>query len=260
MKNIKLNGLEYFKFEKFGFNNLSQGFFTRNGGISPEPWNSLNLSTTGGDSRENVIENRKRIFDCINRDVNSLYDTWQVHGTKILNISSPRELDKQPLKVDGIVTDNPQVTLMMRFADCVPILIYDPEKKIIGLIHAGWKGTVNNIVSKAVAICLEKYGCEPGNLVAGIGPCICHEHYIIREDVAKEVRKAFKIQSMEVLNTKFDGIHFDLIMANRILLERSGVKNIEESGMCTACDTGSWFSHRAEHGSTGRFGAFITLG
>ncbi len=199
MKNSQVNGIEIFSFEMFGFSNIPHGFFTRNGGISPAPWNSLNLSTSGGDSRENVIENRKRVFEAIRRPVDSLYDAWQVHGTKIIRVNEPRGLNNSPQKADGLVTNNENVTLFMRFADCVPIVLFDQINGVTGIFHAGWKGTLDKIVERGVNEFCDTYHSKTKNIIAGIGPSICEEHYVIREDVASLVERVFKVRAGEVL-------------------------------------------------------------
>ena len=259
MKNSQLNGIEVFSFEQFGFSKIPHGFITRTGGISPAPWQSLNLSTTGGDSRENVIENRKRIFEIINRPVDSLFDAWQIHGNKIINVNAPRGLENLPDKADGLVTNNVNVTLFMRFADCVPILLFDPIKGVVGIFHAGWKETLRKIVSRGVKVFLNDYHSNLNDIVAGIGPSICTDHYEIKDDVAQIVEKTFKKKTEEVLTISKSGIHFNLTKANQIILQQSGVTKIENSNICTACDTTKWFSHRGENGATGRFGAYIAL-
>jgi hypothetical protein len=259
MKNNQLNGLEVFSFEQFGFSKIPHGFFTRNGGISPAPWKTLNLSTTGGDSRDNVIENRRRIFEVIQRPLDSLFDAWQVHGSKIIQVNSPRGLENFPDKADGLITDKANLTLFMRFADCVPILLFDPSIGVVGIFHAGWKGTLRKIVGQGVKVFREIYHSKSNDIVAGIGPCICAEHYVIKDDVAQIVEKTFKKRTDEVLTNSKNDIHFNLTKANQIILQDSGVTKIEESNICTACDTGKWFSHRAENGATGRFGAYIAV-
>jgi len=259
MKNNQLNGIEVFSFEQFGFTKIPHGFFTRNGGISPTPWKSLNLSTTGGDSRENVIENRKRIFEVIQRPVDSLFDAWQVHGSKIIQVNSPRGLENLTEKADGLVTDKGNLTLFMRFADCVPILLFDPIIGVVGIFHAGWKGTLRKIVSRGVKVFCDVYHSNSNDIVAGIGPSICAEHYEIKDDVALIVEKTFKKMTDEVLTYSKSRIHFNLTKANQIILQESGVTKIENSNICTACETGKWFSHRAENGATGRFGAYIAV-
>ena len=260
MKQINSNGIEYYVFEESPFCDIQHGFFTRIGGVSPQPWQSLNLSTTAGDTAERVIENRRRIFTAVDRPVESLYDTWQVHSNRIVVANSPRGLENEPVQADGIITQNPGVTLFMRFADCVPVLFYDPEKQVVGIAHAGWKGTVNGIVAEMITVMVSSYGSSPTSIQAGIGPCICPSHYVIRGDVLCEVKNGLPEFWDKVVYEDKLGIHLDLPLANQMLLQRAGVKEVYFSNLCTAGDTTKWFSHRAEHGSTGRFGALIALG
>ncbi len=253
------NGLVYYGFVHGGISSVAHGFFTRNGGVSPEPWNSLNLSTTGGDSTENVIENRKRIFKAISRPVESLYDTWQVHGNKIIIAKNPRGIENEPPKADGIITQKKEVTLFMRFADCVPLLFFDPKKMVIGIAHAGWRGTVNKIVEKIINKMVSEYGCDVKTISAGIGPCICKKHYNIKEDVLSIVQKNFPNNWQNIVSREKDSFHFDLQETNKIILEQLGLTDISLANLCTACNTTEWYSHRAENGATGRFGVFIGM-
>ncbi len=237
---------------------IIQGVFTRNGGVSPAPWNSLNLGGLNGDSRANVIENRKRIFEDMGRRVESIFDVWQVHGTEVICTNSPRLLDAAHLKADAILTDSPDITLFMRFADCVPILFYDPVKKVVGIAHAGWQGTVKKIAGITVDAMREKYGSKPENILAGIGPSIGVDHYQVGKDVADHITRAFS-DTAGILIERNNNLYLDLWAANYRTLYDAGIRNIQVAGVCTACDTHEWFSHRAEKGSTGRFGATIAL-
>ncbi len=255
-----MNGLTYYGFEEESFYKVTHGFFTRNGGVSPAPWQTLNLSTTGGDTRENVIENRKRIFKIIEKPVESIYDTWQVHGTRIIETESPRGLENEPIKADGIITKNPNVTLFMRFADCVPLLFIDNKREVAGIAHAGWKGTLEGIQLKMVSLMVRDYGLIPENISVGIGPCISAEHYNIKEDVFEKVKSRFPDDWEKFIQKRGSTIHLDLAVANQVLLEKAGVKNIIDSKICTASNLGEWFSHRAEQGATGRFAALISPG
>lgn len=237
---------------------IVQGIFTRNGGVSPAPWNSLNLGGLNGDSRANVIENRRRIFEDMGRIVESIYDVWQVHGTEVICTNSPRPLDAAHIQADAILTDSPDITLFMRFADCVPILFYDPVKKVVGMAHAGWQGTVKKIARVTVDAMRENYGSKPENILAGIGPSIGADHYQVGKDVAERAASAFS-DTDGILIKRNDNVYLDLWEANYRTLWDAGVRNIQVAGVCTACDTSKWFSHRAEKGSTGRFGAMIGL-
>ncbi|MBA4313234.1 MAG: peptidoglycan editing factor PgeF [Chlorobiaceae bacterium] len=259
MRKIESNGLVSYEFETDGFNSCLHGFFTRHGGVSPTPWKSLNQGGTVGDRRENVIANRKRIFDTLNRPVESIFDVWQVHGTASVCTSKPRSLEAPHQRADAIFTDNPEITLFMRFADCVPILLFDPVRKVAGIIHAGWKGTVNNIIREAITCIKHTYGVDNENIIAGIGPSIGPDHYEVGNEVRRQIQFSFGNYSDNLLNTENNKTFFDLWRANEYLLKKQGIRAIESARICTACNTDDWYSHRAEKGATGRFGAFIAI-
>lgn len=259
MKILNKDGLKVYQFEHEIFDKCFHGFFTRHGGVSPAPWTSLNQGGTVGDERPNVVENRERSFRFFDRDVHSVFDVWQVHGTTVVCTDQPRGLDNPHTKADAIFTNNPDITLFMRFADCVPIVIFDPVLNVVGLIHAGWKGTVNNVVSEAIQCMIKKYGSQPKDIIAGIGPSIGPDHYIVGDEVREQVQANFGSDARQLLVIKDGKIYFDLWSANQLLLQRQGIGSIESSRICTACHTEDWYSHRAEKGATGRFGALIAL-
>ncbi|HVP20811.1 MAG TPA: peptidoglycan editing factor PgeF [Anaerolineaceae bacterium] len=251
--------IRYFAFDLFAGHHLKQAIFMRQGGISPAPWDSLNTATSVGDSRENIIQNRARIFEAAGRKVDSLYDVWQIHSNHVICTEAPRGLDTPPIKADAIITDRPEVTLYMRFADCVPIFLYDPEHRVAGIVHAGWKGTVNKIAKDAVEAMHVRYKTDPSQVLAGIGPSIGPDHYEIGPDVKLLVDAAFQADAVQIIQSADGLTKLDLWKANTLVLNEVGVKEIEAAGICTACNTNDWFSHRAEHGKTGRFGAIFAL-
>ncbi|MEA4905971.1 MAG: peptidoglycan editing factor PgeF [Chloroflexi bacterium] len=253
------NSLRYFSFESFEPQKLTQGIFTRHGGVSPEPWGTLNQGGSIGDPRENVIENRRRVFAVMGRKVESIFDVWQVHGNTVVCTDQPRELDGLHQKADAILTDRAEITLFMRFADCVPIFLYDPARKVIGIVHAGWQGTVKKVVHSAIDSMVECYQSNPADVLAGIGPSIGQEHYPVGEEVVQKIQEAFGADAGDLLELQGGQHHLDLWAANRLLLEQSGVRQIEVAGICTACNTRDWYSYRAEKGKTGRFGAILAL-
>ena len=259
MQRYNKNGLEVLQFESKGFNGFIQGVFTRKGGVSEGQWASLNQGSTVGDLHENVMENRKRAFDFFKRDINSLFDVWQVHGNEIVCTDTPRKPDEPHIKADAIFTNNPDLTLFMRFADCVPIIVCDPIKGVAGIIHAGWKGTVNDIVGDAIKKIKMDYGVDPKNLVAGIGPSIGPDHYVVGDEVVHKARDNFGSKAVEFLIEKNGSISLDLWAANAYLLRRQGVEDVECANICTACNLDDWYSHRKENGKTGRFGALIAI-
>ena len=256
---LNKNGVQAYSFDKLAAHGLPHGIYMRHGGVSPAPWRSLNLGGNSGDARENIIENRRRIFNTLDRTVESLFDVWQVHSDVILCADSPRPLDQEQQKADAIFTDSPDVTLFMRFADCVPIMLFDPEKSVVGLVHAGWIGTVKKILYKSIKEMQRVYGSQPQDVLAGIGPSISVDHYEVKADVLEEVRSHLGDAGLSCIVERNGATFLDLQKANRMQLLEAGVRHIEISGICTACNTNDWFSHRAENGRTGRFGALIAL-
>lgn len=242
-------------FEKFG---LKHGVFMRHGGVSPQPWSSLNMATSVGDSRENVLENRKRITQCLEMESSCIYDLWQVHSNNVVEAKRPRSHKEKHIRADAIVTGKKGVALLMLFADCVPIFFYDPVKDAAGIAHAGWQGTLKNIAGAEVSAFVEKFGSDPSDLKTIIGPAICQQHYEVGEDIVRPAEALFKNDGnvIEEINGKY---YFNLVEANRILLLQAGVRTIETSGVCTFCRKEDWFSHRGENGKSGRFAAVISL-
>jgi len=259
MIEITRSGIKAFCFESLNAEILDHAVFSRQGGVSKAPYHSLNLGGTVGDDPVNVLENHKLIFGFINRPFESRFDVWQVHGNNIISADRPRKQGEDHIHADGIFTDKPGLTLLMRFADCVPILIFDPKRKVIGIIHAGWQGTLNKIGADAVNYAQDNFGCKSNDLIVGIGPSICPDCYQIGGNVAQMFVERFGENANKILINRSDGIFLDLWLANQITLIESGVKNIEQSHLCTAQNLGDFYSHRAEKGRTGRFGVLMGL-
>jgi hypothetical protein len=158
-----------------------------------------------------------------------------------------------------ILTRNPAVTLYMRFADCVPVLLYDPVRAAVAMAHAGWLGTVRGASRVAVEIMISQFGSRPGDILAAIGPSIGPDHYEVGQDVLDQVAAAFGDEAKGLVERRDGRSYLDLWASNRFQLQQAGVKHVEVAGLCTACHTDDWFSHRAEVGRTGRFGALIAL-
>jgi hypothetical protein len=251
--------VKYFTFDSLDPARVIHAAFTRLGGVSPRPWDSLNFGSTVGDEAKNVVVNRHRAFECLGLDYQSSFDVWQVHGRDIAIADAPRHPEVEHQKADIIMTDKPGVVLLMRFADCVPLLFYDPRHHVVGIAHAGWQGTVKGVASTAVEALHTRFQADPQDLIAVIGPSIGPDHYQIGPDVANQVVSAFGQDASAVLKNEDGRISLDLWLANRIQLDRSGVKNIESTQICTACHLEDWYSHRGQHGRTGRFGVLIAL-
>lgn len=256
MSFIQHNGLRYYQFDSLA---TRHAVFTRHGGVSPDPWTSLNVGGTVGDDLARVKKNRLLSFEALDRAPDSIFDVWQVHSADVVCARAPRPEGESYRQADIILTDRPEVTLFMRFADCVPILFHDPRRGVIGVVHAGWMGTVRGASTAAIQSMREQYGSDSADIIACIGPSIGPDHYEIGADVILQVMQNFGDESELVLKSHHGKIHFNLWEANRLQLTRMGVSQIEVAGICTACRTEDWFSHRAEKGRTGRFGALIAL-
>jgi polyphenol oxidase len=251
-------GIRYYQFDNLG-DGLDHAIFTRRGGVSPSPWADLNLGGTVGDDPERVRKNRQLALTVLGCDPASVYDVWQVHGVDVAVAEAPRLPEASHLQADIILSRTPGITLLMRFADCVPVLLHDPVQKAIGLVHAGWLGTVLGTARVAVEAMRTYFNSDSMNILAAIGPSIGPDHYDVGFDVVARVRQTFGKAARYVLRDQAGKTYFDLWAANRLILERAGVTQIELAGLCTFCHNDDWYSHRAENGRTGRFGAVIAL-
>lgn len=251
--------LRYYAFDLLEKEGLLHGAVTRNGGVSPAPWSSLNLGGSGGDESSRVIQNRSMLFQAFNLEGNGVFDVWQVHGETVICTDEPRNPASLHQKADAIITNRRNIVLLMLFADCVPVILYDPVQKAVGIAHAGWKGTVLQVAAKAVKKMENCYGSQPSDIKAAIGPSIGPDHYSVGVDVIQSIRSAFGPVADDFIQDSDCETKLDLWKCNRYILEHVGVRHIEVAGICTACHTDDWFSHRAEHGQTGRFGVLVGL-
>jgi hypothetical protein len=256
--------IRYYTFDSLDDAGITHAVLTRRGGVSLQPWSSLNVGATVGDEPGFVHENRLRSFQAFGRRLESLFDVWQVHSKDVVCAQAPRPPEQSHHKADAILTDRPGVTLFMRFADCVPILLHDPVKQVAGLVHAGWLGTVQQVAVAAIQAMQACYGSRPQDILAGIGPSIAAHHYEVGPEVAAQVRAAFGADTPGLLSPSNGGGAsgrelLDLWAANRLSMEQAGVRRVEVAGICTACNLEDWYSHRGEMGRTGRFGALIAL-
>lgn len=259
MRVIEKNNLKFHQFNIFPSDKLTHGIFTRVGGVSDQSFSSLNVGGTTGDSPVNIIDNRNRIFGAFDKPYSSIYDVWQVHSDKAVYANTPRKEGEPHIKADAIITDTNNVSLFMQFADCVPILIYDPQKNVCGIAHAGWQGTVKRIVQKTIQLMITKFGSDPNQILAGVGPSIGPDHYEIGKDVLKQVEENLEEFSNEIVLQRNQKIYLDLWSANKLLLLQSGVTQIETADICTACNLSDWYSYRMEGQRSGRFGVLLGL-
>jgi len=277
MKTFQHDDLLAFRFDSLPNGTLHHAVFSRRGGVSVAPFDSLNLSLAVADERDRVYANRRRAYGLFGRDTDTVVHAHLVHGATVARVTTA-ENGTWVHHVDGLVTDQPGCVLTMSFADCAPILLYDPVHRAIGLGHAGWKGTVADLPGALVRAMAEQFGSAPADLLAAVGPCIGPCCYEVGEIVIDAVSAAFA-SSDELLRERTNDQrpttndsspatrhsppathrHFDLPEANRRNLLNAGVRHVELSGHCTACRTDLFFSHRAEKGRTGRFGVVLGL-
>ena len=250
--------IRYFTFPLLDSAGLPHALLTRRGGASCDPYRSLNVGASVGDDPDCVQENRLRALAIFNRKPESVPELFQVHSDRIM-LGRPPVAGAPLPQADGVVTDLPALTLMMRFADCVPILMYDPVQRAAGIAHAGWKGTLAGVAARAVEAFRENFHSRPEDLLAGIGPSIGPDHYAVGGELADAFRSTFGSAASRWIEKRNGEIYLNLWAANEFVLRGAGVQKIEGAGICTACHTEDWFSHRAEHGRTGRFGAMIWL-
>ncbi len=252
---------------------IRHGFSTRLGGVSKGMFESMNLGSESSiyqDAPENIIENYERISAGIGIDPRSIVVSKQVHKTNLRLVTEkdrgkglylPRDYDE----IDGLITNQPGITLVTKYADCVPLFLVDTRNKAIGLTHSGWRGTVKKIGKLTVEEMKEQFGTEPEDLVAVIGPSICSDCYEVGEEVAQAFQDAFTETgyNMDTILSRNDSGRYQLNLweANRSIFREAGLREerIHVSGVCTSCHSDWLFSHRKTNGKRGSLAAFLAL-
>jgi len=263
---------------------LLHGFSTRTGGKSTvyaptQHTGELNLSFTASDSRGTVLANRRLFVDAVTKNAGTpLVTLQQIHSAAVHVVSKADAGDEARYKGDGMMTSEPDILLTIQTADCIPVLIADRQKRVVAAFHAGWRGTLKRIVENGVGRMRMEFGCLPQDLVAAIGPGIGACCYAVGEEVRMEFESQFSYASelffeayssdpvkekypLLFLTARAPGhsnigpaLHLDLLEANRRQLLDVGISgdNIFIQGDCTSCRTDLYFSHRGDHGFTGR--------
>jgi polyphenol oxidase len=259
---------------------LVHGFSTRAGGVSSLDGQSvLNLSFTDWDKRDNVLENRRRFQHALGARDFELVALKQIHSDVVRAIETK---PGEPYHGDALVSNSPGLLLAVQTADCVPILLADPEKRAVAAVHAGWRGTLARIVQKTVGQMQMRFGTKPRDLVAALGPAIggcCYEvgtELVTRfasqfPDAGEwfdEPRTGEEPNPLQWMNMMPPGhqpapakVRLDLRKANRAQLLESGLpaENIETSQFCTACRGDLFFSYRKQGPVSGRLLSVIGL-
>lgn len=202
---------------------------TRAGGVSGGTYESLNMSLAVGDDPEAVLENRRRVAAAIGADLGDFVFSRQVHGAGVRVVDKADrgtgafEYGESVPAGDVLVTADPSVVLAILTADCVPVVLHDPQAGVLACVHAGWRGTVARACAAAVTA-MAGLGATPADIVAGIGPAISADRYQVGEEVAEAARDAFGEQAGTVVRPDGTGrFLFDLPAANRLVLREAGL-------------------------------------
>ena len=228
---------------------IRHGVFTRRGGASVAPFDSLNVGMTVGDDPRRVEANRQRVVDAMGGG--TLVRAHQVHGTTVHVVQADEDVHR-PARADALVTDLPGRLLMIQVADCQPVLLADPLRPVVAAVHAGWRGSVANVLGATVALMKARFGTRPESLWAGIGPSLgpcCGQFINYRREIPSDLWR-FRVGEA----------NFDFWAVSRAQLVAAGLNpaRIETAAVCTRCCSDTFFSYRAE-GTTGRFAAVIGL-
>ena len=238
----------------------------RKGGVSMGNYASFNLSPFSGDNPENVNKNKEILCKQLGIDAEKLIIPYQTHGTKTLKIDdlffklSQQEKTQALIGIDALFTHLPNVCIAVTTADCVPLLFFDPQKQVIAVAHAGWRGTCSRIAEKTVYNLIDKFHSNPADIRVVIGPSISSKVYEVGKDVVDNFSNAgFDIsQIVEVRNKSF---FLDLWKANQQSLQNTGIlsEHIEISGICTYTHHDRFFSARRLGIKSGRMTSGIMI-
>ena len=258
--------LEYPMLRKTGL--VYHGFSTRLGGVSEGCYASMNLSLDRGDDPEAVRENFRRIGNAIGVNVEDMVMSKQTHTTNV-RVVTEEDRGKGVVKerdytdVDGLVTDVRGICLVTSYADCVPLYFVDPVRNALGLSHSGWRGTVGKIGKKTVELMTERFGSDPSDILACVGPSVCVDCYEVSEDVVEKVREAFAPALWNRLFYKKDNgkYQLDLWKTNEAIFLEVGIlpEHIAVTNVCTHCNSRILYSHRTQGDRRGNLCAFLAL-
>ena len=244
-------------------------FSTRQGGVSRAPYAKMNLGMSVGDDPQAVEENRRRLFGRVDLKPSQVVRVKQVHGDGVLCVDEtlvsrrgfPRLLLDEGVGYDALITNLPDLALVVTTADCLPLLIHDPVRGAVAAVHAGWRSTAKRIAAGAIQAMAAAYGTDPGDCRVAIGPGIGGCCYEVDATVTDAMMSALPTWAEHSVPTLPGHFRLDLAGVNRAILEGVGVHpdRIDNVGLCTACRRDLFFSHRAEKPRTGRMMNLILL-
>jgi len=240
---------------------FSHGFSTREGGVSAPPFDSLNLARNVGDDPAAVAENHRRFAEALGVSGTRVYEVTQVHGAVVQRVGRADSVAAvRLLEADALVTGpasgpapkNEALCLAIRTADCVPVLIADPESRAVAAAHAGWRGIVAGVIPRAILALAEAGGGDPSNFVAAIGPHIRVDAFEVGDEVAQEIEAA--APGCGAIRPRQPRPHADLSLVVRAHLGAGGVRNdnVDDVGGCTFVDAARFFSYRRDGSRSGR--------
>ncbi|HAQ07572.1 MAG TPA: peptidoglycan editing factor PgeF [Bacillus bacterium] len=267
MEPFILKNKEYFSIQEWmdRYHGLEAGFTSKNGGYSQQAFSGLNFGFHVGDDHGAVCRNRLLLAKQINFPLGTWVGAEQTHDIQIQKVSKQDQgrgsdaYESSFSATDGFLTDEPGVLLTLCFADCVPLFFIEPEQKLIGVAHAGWKGTVNGIAGEMIRK-FHQNGANLEKISAVIGPSICKKCYIVDERVILLVKNILEDVEHLPYNQVSEGQYsLDLKEVNKQVLVKAGMKteNISISDFCTSCDADQFYSHRRDQGRAGRMMAYI---
>ncbi len=257
------HGVRYYSSMKLEAIGVRHAFSTRLGGISPAPFDSLNLGNPNGcelqDDYDRIWKNYARLSASIDCPEVPPLRVHQVHGAEVASVSAGKEFDTN-CKADAIVSEDSERVISVRTADCVPLLFSSGDGRMVAAVHAGWRGIMAGVIPAAIGRMVNR-GCTEGSIVAAIGPCIGRNAFEVGDEVAEEFRRAFGESAVVGMSQEGKAV-IDLRLAARLQLLAAGVaaENIETTDRCTVTHRDEFYSHRRDRGVTGRMAAIIAPG
>ncbi len=248
-------GIVYYTSDLLDQPAIRHGFFSRLGGVSPTPFDSLNVKRDLGDPVTNVLENRKRICHSLDLDSRQLVFAYLAHDNKVLlvdNAMAGREMNG----FDALITTVRNLPISLSTADCVPIILADTPRQIVAIVHASWRSIIAGVISQTIKQ-IQALGINPSDIVAALGPAIAVENYEVKADVIEVVKHKLPFYD-QVLAQKGSKTFFDLRKASDFQLREAGIKQIDHLVIDTFTRTDEFYSYR-KAGRTGRFATVASL-
>lgn len=254
------NGVMYITFPLLEKAGIRHCFSTRIGGVSKGKYSDMNLSYTNKDDKASVDENFRRICQCIDVDQRNLVLSKQTHSVNIVNVTEIGQIMHDD--TDGMITNVKDAVLCSSYADCVPLIFYDPIKSVVALSHSGWRGTVGEIGRLTVERMQSDYGCNASDILSVIGPAICKNCYEVDDTVINEINQMSITIPDGAITKKENGKYLlDLKTVCEATLLHSGItkEHILKSDICTCCNSKYLHSHRATGGERGILCSMICI-